>query len=58
MHFGDAGNDCLDGGSSKDDFMGGDGDDTLIARDGGRDTGSGGPGPIGAGSTSRTPSPR
>ena len=43
--FGADGKDCLDGGAKKDKFFGGAGDDKLLARDGGRDTGSGGPGP-------------
>ena len=42
---GGKGNDCLVGGSRKDDLEAGAGDDTIIAKDGGRDTGSGGPGP-------------
>jgi Ca2+-binding RTX toxin-like protein len=43
--LGAGGNDCLDGGSKQDEFSGGADDDKLLAKDGGRDTGSGGPGP-------------
>jgi Ca2+-binding RTX toxin-like protein len=42
---GAAGGDCLDGGAGRDDFSGGADNDKLLAKDGGRDTGSGGPAP-------------
>lgn len=38
-------NDCLVGGSGKDSLKAGEGDDLIIAKDGVRDTGTGGPGP-------------
>lgn len=43
--FGLGGSDCLVGAGGKDDMEGDAGNDKLLAKDGGRDTGSGGPGP-------------